>query len=62
MVLTFRGECIIDFKLKISNIKIPLTFFKDEFTDAQYVERYAGPRLNCKILDCRIWIAENSDL
>ena len=62
MILTFRG-----FSLKISNIKIPLTFFKEVFTDTLYAERYAGSRLNCKYwtiesgllrMSCKNWIVE----
>ena len=44
MLVTFRGECKIDFFLEMSNTKIPLTFFKEVFTDTLCVERYAGPR------------------
>ena len=40
MIVTFK----IDFSLEMSNTKIPLTFFKEVFTDTLCVERYAGPR------------------
>ena len=29
---------------------VPLTFFKEVFTDTLCVDRYAGPKLNCKHL------------
>ena len=57
-----QGECIINFSLKISNIKIPLTFFKEVFTDTLCVEGYADPRLNREnwtvILACKNWTVE----
>ena len=44
-----------------------LTFFKEVFTDILCVERYAGPRLNCKYwtvesglpkMTCKNWTVE----
>ena len=53
MILTFRR---VGNRFFIENLKYKNTahFFKEVFTDTLCVERYAGPRL-----DCRIWIAKN---